>query len=62
MDKSNMNKEKTFIGEVVEVYENGEALITIPDEVLLSMGWKDGDMLNMELSKDGTIIVTKVNK
>ena len=43
---------------IIEVDPSGEYFITIPDEILESLGWKEGDTLTIEV-KDGTIILSK---
>ena len=42
--------------------EDGEDLILpVPDEVLVSLGWLDGDMLEWDVNEeDNTIIIRKV--
>jgi hypothetical protein len=44
--------------------EDGEDLILpVPDEVLDSLGWLDGDMLEWDVNEeDNTIIIRKVNE
>ena len=44
--------------------EDGEDLILpVPDEVLDSLGWLDGDMLEWDVNEENnTIIIRKVNE
>lgn len=40
--------------------ETGDLILPIPPEVLKNLGWKEGDNLNFDISKDGTIYIKKV--
>ena len=53
------NKNTTY---TVILDEDGEDLILpVPDEVLDSLGWLDGDMLEWDVNEeDNTIIIRKV--
>jgi len=44
---------------VLEICENGDAIIELSPELLEEMGWKEGTTLNFE-EKDGKIFVTEV--
>ena len=48
----------------VTLDEDGEDLILpVPDEVLDSLGWLDGDMLEWDVNEENnTIIIRKVNE
>ena len=50
---------KTFTSKVVEICDNGDAIIELPDELLNEMGWKEGDTLDIS-EKDGKIIIKKI--
>lgn len=52
---------KTYTSEVVEILENGDAILQLPDDLLADMGWKEGDTLNVECV-DGVIVLQKVEK
>ena len=52
---------KTYIAEVSEICENGDAILELPDELLKDMGWGEGTVLNIELI-DGQIVMTEVKK
>jgi AbrB family looped-hinge helix DNA binding protein len=43
---------------VIEADSSGECFITIPDEILESLGWKEGDVLDVSVDGD-TIILRK---
>lgn len=40
--------------------ETGDLILPIPPEVLKNLSWKEGDNLNFDISKDGTIYIKKV--
>ena len=52
---------KTFTSKVVEICDNGDAIIELPDELLNEMGWKEGDTLDIS-EKDGKIIIKKIDE
>jgi AbrB family looped-hinge helix DNA binding protein len=52
---------KTFTSKVVEICDNGDAIIELPPELLEEMGWKEGDTLDIS-EKDGKIIIKKINE
>jgi len=49
----------SYILEVQED-ENGELLITFPDELTEELGWQEGDLLDWDVRGNG-IILSKVN-
>lgn len=49
----------SYILEVQED-ENGDAYITLPDEVVEDLGWQEGDILNWDVRGEG-IILSKVH-
>ena len=44
---------------VIEVNPSGEYFITIPDEVLESLGWKEGDEIHISVDGDKIILEKK---
>jgi hypothetical protein len=48
-----------FVGEVVEVLEDGSAVLQLPDELCEQMKWYEGTRLDIS-EKDGTIILRKL--
>jgi formylmethanofuran dehydrogenase subunit D len=50
---------KTYTANVVEILENGDAILELPQEMMDELGWKEGDTLNIKDS-DGAIILSKV--
>ena len=55
---------KKYEAEVLEICDNGDAIIELPLELMTEMGWKEGDELNleMEMQPDLIIVITKLNK
>lgn len=39
--------------------ETGDIIVPIPEPVLKAMGWKEGDDVEVEFHKDGTISLKK---
>lgn len=52
---------KTYIADVVEICENGDAILQFPPGMCEELGWAEGDTLSMEL-EDGVIVIEKINK
>lgn len=52
---------KKYESTVLEICENGDAIIDLPDEMCKELGWKCGDTLNMKLEENGTIVITKIS-
>jgi formylmethanofuran dehydrogenase subunit D len=52
---------KTYSAEVVEVLENGDAVISFMDEMLQELGWKEGDTISIT-TEGNTIILKKVDE
>ena len=48
-----------FVGEVVEVLDDGSAVLQLPDELCEQMNWYEGTRLDIS-EKDGTIILRKL--
>jgi len=52
---------KTFTSKVVEICDNGDAIVELPPELLEEMGWKEGDILDIS-EKNGNIIIKKIDE
>ena len=50
---------KTWSVVLDEDLETGELLLPLPDELIASLGWKEGDNLVWDVRTDGTISLTK---
>jgi AbrB family looped-hinge helix DNA binding protein len=44
---------------IIEVNPSGEYFITIPDEILESLGWKEGDEIHISIDGDKIILEKK---
>jgi hypothetical protein len=40
--------------------ENGESFITFPDDIIETLGWQEGDVLEWKLKGNG-VLLTKIN-
>ena len=49
---------KKYESKVVKVYSNGDALIDLPEELCVELGWNVGDTLTFSVEND-TIILKK---
>jgi bifunctional DNA-binding transcriptional regulator/antitoxin component of YhaV-PrlF toxin-antitoxin module len=49
----------SYILEVQED-ENGESFITFPDDIIETLGWQEGDVLEWKLKGNG-VLLTKLN-
>ena len=47
---------KTYESRVLEILDNGDAVIEIPQEVMDELGWKVGDVLDCFVEGDKLII------
>jgi deoxycytidylate deaminase len=54
------NMTKVYESSVVEICDNGDAIIELPDDLLKEVGWTTGDKLSID-DVDGKIILKKVN-
>jgi AbrB family looped-hinge helix DNA binding protein len=51
---------KRYESKVLEICENGDAIIELPPELCEEMGWKEGDFLDIS-EKDGKVIIKKID-
>jgi hypothetical protein len=51
---------KTYTSKVLEICDNGDAIVEMPDELMEEMGWKVGDNLSYE-EKDGKIYIKNIS-
>lgn len=54
-------KLKRYESKVVKVLSNGDAVIELPDELCIELGWNVGDTLKFSTEGD-SIIVTNLSK
>ena len=55
------NKSKVYEAKVLEVLDNGDAIIELTDELCNDMGWSVGDELDISM-KDGEVILRKIER
>ena len=55
---------KTYTGKVVDILENGDAILELPQDMLDELGWKYGDKLDFAKMNNSVIIknLTKEEK
>jgi hypothetical protein len=51
---------KSYTSKVLEICDNGDAIVELPNELVEELGWKIGDVLNYE-EKDGKIFVKNIS-
>jgi NTP pyrophosphatase (non-canonical NTP hydrolase) len=53
--------DKKYFGEVLEICDNGDAIIELPDDLMNDTGWEIGDQLSID-EKDGVIFMGNLTK
>ena len=51
---------KSYTSKVLEIGDNGDAIVEMPDELMEELGWKVGDNLKYE-EKDGKIFIKNIS-
>jgi len=51
---------KKFESKVLEICDNGDAIVELPEELMEELGWKVGDELDYQM-KDGSVYVTNLS-
>jgi hypothetical protein len=51
---------KKFESKVLEICDNGDAIVELPDELMEELGWIVGDELDYQM-KDGSVYVTNLS-
>lgn len=59
MPKKKINDDIRYEVITQEDPESGDLLLPIPPQLLESMGWKEGDTLDWEITQTGTILLKK---
>ena len=54
-----MQPNKSYTAKVLEICENGDAILELPPEMCEDLKWKEGDTLNIS-EENGSIILKKV--
>lgn len=52
---------KQYIANVIDVLDNGDAVIELPLEMISDLGWKEGDVLDF-IAENKKIIVKNLTK
>ncbi len=50
-----------YTTKVLEICENGDALVELPNELVKELNWEIGDTLDYEL-KDGSVFIKNLSK
>jgi bifunctional DNA-binding transcriptional regulator/antitoxin component of YhaV-PrlF toxin-antitoxin module len=50
----------TYTSKVLEICDNGDAIVELPDELMEELGWKVGDVLKYE-EKDGKVFIKNIS-
>lgn len=51
---------KKYNSKVLEICDNGDAIVELPEELMEELGWKVGDKLDYQM-KDGSVYVTNLS-
>jgi formylmethanofuran dehydrogenase subunit D len=51
---------KKYKSKVLEICDNGDAIVELPEELMEELGWKVGDKLDYQM-KDGSVYVTNLS-
>lgn len=51
---------KSYKSKVLEICDNGDAIVELPTELVEELGWKVGDVLDYE-QKDGKIFIKNIS-
>jgi formylmethanofuran dehydrogenase subunit D len=49
-----------YDAKVLEICDNGDAIVELPEELMEELGWKVGDNLDYQM-KDGSVYVTNLS-
>lgn len=53
---------KIFESTVEYNQDFGEYFVTLPEELIESVGWEEGDVLEWRVNKDGTVVLERIDK
>jgi formylmethanofuran dehydrogenase subunit D len=51
---------KKYNSKVLEICDNGDAIVELPEELMEELGWKVGDKLDYQM-KDGSVYVSNLS-
>ena len=52
---------KSYTSKVLEICENGDAIVELPDELVKELGWEVGDKIDYEM-KDGKVYIKNLTR
>jgi hypothetical protein len=53
---------KTYTSKVLEICENGDAIVELPPELMNELGWQINDKLNMDMDMvAGAVIIENID-
>lgn len=55
-----MQQNKIYTADVVEICENGDAIVELPTELIETLGWKIGDTLDI-VGEKGKVIIRNLD-
>mgnify|MGYP003334714036 CR=1 FL=1 len=56
-----LKKSNTYTSKVLEICDNGDAIIELPPELCEELGWKEGDTLDISQEPNGQIVIKKID-
>ena len=59
MQKNVDNLPTRYTANVVEILEDGSAVLELPQDLLTQVGWTEGTELNIRKEENGAIILSK---
>jgi hypothetical protein len=59
MQTNENNSPLRYTANVVEILEDGSAVIELPQELLTKVGWGEGTEINIRKEENGAIILSK---
>lgn len=51
----------TWTAQVIDILENGDAVVELPPDMLQILGWEEGDQLDISIDENNRIILKKVD-
>ena len=52
----------SWTAKVIDILENGDAVVELPPDMLEILGWDEGDTLDISVDENNHIILRKVDK
>jgi formylmethanofuran dehydrogenase subunit D len=56
-----LDKNKVYTGQVSEICENGDAIITFSDEMINDLDWREGDDIDI-IFENGVVVLKNLTK